>query len=80
MSKQLDDLIAEKFSDMTHEQKLDFIRSVRKSRRTPKATSKVVKKVKRQAKKKVDKAKTLFDNLTAEEKQKLIEELTNGKG
>ena len=80
MSRQLEDIIAEKFSDMTYEQKLEFIRGVRKSRRTVKATSKVVKKVKRQAKKRVDKTKDLFDNLTNAEKQRLIEELTNGKG
>jgi acyl-coenzyme A thioesterase PaaI-like protein len=80
MARQLEDIIADKFSDMTHEQKLDFIKGVRKSRRTLKATSRVVKQVKRTAKKRVEKTMGLFDNLTAEERAVLIEELTNGKG
>ena len=78
MAKQLEDLLDEQFSKMTQEEKLEFIRSVRKSRRTPKATSKVVKLAKRSAAKQADKVKSVIDNLSPADKAKLIKELMNG--
>lgn len=79
MSRQLDDIVGQKFSDMTFEEQLEFIRNVRKSRRTQKATSKVVKKVKRTATKRIEKAKSAFDNLSDADKLKLLEKLKNAE-
>jgi Tfp pilus assembly protein PilN len=75
MARQLEDLVGVKFSDMTHEEKVEFVKKVRKSRRTPKATSRVVKKRKREQKKTTKKFEDLFASLPPEEQAKLLKEL-----
>jgi pheromone shutdown protein TraB len=76
VAKQIEELIDQQFSKMSFEEKLEFIKSVRKSRATPKATSKVVRRAKRAKKKQTDKVQDMFAKLSPEEKAKLIEELT----
>ncbi len=75
MARQLEDLVGVKFSDMSHKEQVEFIKKVRKSRRTPKATSKVIKRKKREQKKTVKKFEDLFASLPPEEQAKLLKEL-----
>lgn len=72
MAKQLEDLVAQRFSKMNYKDKLDFIAKVRRSRMTPAATSKVVKDAKKKSEKKVEKMENLLDKLTDEQIQMLL--------
>lgn len=72
MAKQLEDLVSDRFKDMTFEEKLRFIAKVRKSRMTPKATSKVVKKSKKVIEKRKEKFDDLFSKLSEEERLALL--------
>lgn len=75
MTKQAEEFIAPRFKDMTDEEIREFIRNLRHRRSTPKETPKA-KKAKKTAK---DKAKSLFDDLSPEERAKLLAELTKGR-
>ena len=70
MTKQAEDLIKPRFKDMSDEEIREFIRSLRHRRSTPKKTEK--KSTKKTAK---DKALNLFQDLTPEEKARLLAEL-----
>ena len=78
MARKLEDLVGVKFSDMSHEEQIEFIKKVRKSRRTPKATSRIVKQKKREQKKTVQKFEDLFTSLPPDEQARLLKELENG--
>lgn len=72
MSRKLETLIAKRFKELSHEEKLRFISSVRQSRISPKSTSKVVQKAKKQTKKKLDKVAELLKTLPPEEVAKIL--------
>ncbi len=72
MTKQAEDFIDEQFSEMTDEEALEFIRSLRKRRATVKE-----KPAKKKEKKKAKSSfVTNFKKLTKEEKARLLKELT----
>jgi len=77
MTKKLEDLI-ERFSDMSAEQKLKKIQSIRTTRNIerPSTAKKRVVKEGRQAEKKKTSAKNLILNLSPEDKAALLAKLT----
>jgi len=80
MARQLEDLVGERFSTMSYQEKLNFIRQVRQSRKTLKATSKRAKAAKKERVKAKEKVEDLFDAMTPEEQAALLRRLTNENG
>ena len=75
MARQLESLIGVKFSDLSYDDKLELLQTIRRSRQTPKKTSKVVRTAKRAQKKTEDKLDALFASMTETEKKAFLEGL-----
>lgn len=79
MAKQLEDFMNDDklFDEMDEVQLMELIAKTRTSRATQKATSKPAKEARTKSAKKTNKAMTLFDSLSDEEKEALLKELTD---
>lgn len=71
MSKQIDQLVDNSFSDMSQGELIDFIRDLRKSRGTRKATSMKVKAKAQQSKTKAEKVLNQVSSMSEAEKDAL---------